>query len=266
MLHAIYDLSYCPESFDFFVFLCAAKSIHPDVKVVFVEGRKQKRKFNDPTTKQRIESILVAGCELTSTPYEFRKDRNFKYDFQFPFNWPKSSGEDTYGFRQLKKLDIHRFWFPKDPIPGRITITQRNYGRNMYRNSNMNDWKMVREHLSHNHEVIVIKDYQEQPISLFDRIKLYSSAEMNLFVNNGPAILCMLSELPYMTFKMESKGSASREHLAQIGLPVGSQVPWRVANQQIVWAEDNFKNIIEHFEKWENGRSSLVLLDRMGIS
>lgn len=255
-LHAIYDLKYCPESFDFFVFLSIALNIHDDVKVIFAEGKKDKRKFSDEETKRRIESILIPGCELLGIPFEFRKDRNFDYSFKFPFNWPNANGKDTYMVSKLLQLyggarKFSGFKFPSvEKKENRITITLRDYGRNKYRNSNISAWKEFAEYAKQKYEVVVLEDFGKTPISLVDRVNLYSSSKMNLFVNNGPAVLCCLSDLPYMVFKMESRGSASIEHLNDLGMDRGFQYPWHNRQQKIIWENDDFEVIKHHVDEF----------------
>lgn len=255
MSFSVYDLSYCPETFDFLTFFCAAKTVDPDTEIVFVSGqRSRNKKFKDAERLARFNNILVATCELFKSKY--RVVNSWNGECVFPSTYPKSVAAETYFLNVLFDLyrehgRIYKLSAPREK-QGHITITIRNSRRNEYRNNNLEQWKIVREQISKTHEVIWIDDYFTRPIRLSERARLYESAGMNLFVSNGPASFGLLSEIPYMVFKMITHGGASREHLALIGLPEGSQCPWRNKNQKLIWEDDKADIILKHFSDWND--------------
>ena len=253
MSFAVYDLRYCPESFDFLTFFCAAKSIDKDCEIVFVDGQRGlNKKFKNQERLERFQNILVDTCDVFGSKH--RVVKSWDAGCVFPPDYPKSTAIRTYFMNVLFDLyrengRIYKFSLPQEK-KNHVTITIRNSPRNEYRNSNLEQWKIVRDQISRTHEVIWIDDYSVKKISILDRVKLYESAVMNLFVGNGPASFGILSEVPYMVFKMITHGAASGAHFDLIGLPEGSQYPWRNNNQKLVWEDDNADVVLRHFKDW----------------
>ncbi len=48
--------------------------------------------------------------------------------------------------------------------------------------------------------------------------------------------------------------AASPTKLAEIGFPVGSQLPWHTENQKIIWEDDKFENLKREYDKWREVR------------
>ena len=113
------------------------------------------------------------------------------------------------------------------------------------RDSNVPEWmkfvELVREH------VIVIPDYEDDPISLLQRMELYAHAKMNFFVNNGPCILCILSEAPYICMRTiggDDCLAASPHRMKKfLGITPGFQYPWANRTQYLSYLDDTCNNI-----------------------
>jgi hypothetical protein len=139
---------------------------------------------------------------------------------------------------------------------GYVTITMRDSFRNAWRNSNRREWERVREVLiARGEDVIVLEDAEDAPMPVGQRLALYEGAKMNLAVGNGPMVLCWLSEAPYLSFQLPEPRGHERE-LAELvsqwdrmGFPVGSQLSFRNARQEIVWGPDDADLILERFDE-----------------
>jgi hypothetical protein len=71
-----------------------------------------------------------------------------------------------------------------------------------------------------------------------------------MFVNNGPAMLCIVSDIPYAILKYANVGGATNaEWLASQGLPKGSQYPWANEGQRIFWGGDSYSEIWQAYEE-----------------
>ncbi len=254
-LTAIYDLSYCPETFDFIEFLCAVKTYDKNVKIVFVEDTfHKKKKFKLEEGKERFESILLAACDLTGTEFRIVDGRK-EFVPEGPF-FPKiKTPMETYMHPVLDRAYrengfIYKLHVTDEKNP-HVCITLRNNNRNKYRNSNFEEWKKFEREISREHEVVVIDDYSIKPIPLKERMKIYESARLNLCISHGPSMLLACSESPYRIFRMEAGGGgATVDHLTKIGFPPGSQFLWRNENQECVWEQDKSETILEKFNEF----------------
>jgi hypothetical protein len=89
------------------------------------------------------------------------------------------------------------------------------------------------------------------------RMWLYQNAKLNCFVSNGPMMLAVFDDRPYLAFVPPEKEDS--EYIAntpgfwkmKMGVPVGEQFPWATPRQKIIWEKDNFeamKTFYQYFE------------------
>ncbi len=161
------------------------------------------------------------------------------------------------------EIMAHRYQFRKP-----VTITLREAGYDPLRNSNMDAWLRFANYLKNKGEkVVFVRDTAQADVMIdgFDicnhaslgihwRLALYESAKMNFFVSNGPAALCQFSDVPWLMFNRLPGDDRSyepntpdfwREHM---GIEIGSQFPWSRHDQRIVWATDDYDNLVDAWE------------------
>jgi hypothetical protein len=83
------------------------------------------------------------------------------------------------------------------------------------------------------------------------RMALYQSSYINLFVNSGPASLCILSSrCRYLLFKITAPDThlASEQTLRQMGFEPGTTPGFATPHQKWIWDEDRLDLINREFE------------------
>ena len=227
---ACYDLATKPCSFDFLTFLCIVRT-HGAEHIRFgFNGNFKPKDYDNP--KQRFDSIMAPACEMVGIPYSVgpKEGREFSHFI----------GELISTYKKLGKISKYG-----KPNPGNyVTVTLRN-SRKEYRNSSP-DWLKFAGEI----DALVIPDYEDTKIGLEDRLRIYENARLNMFVNNGPAMLCIASDMPYAILKYANKGGATNdEWLASQGLPRDSQYPFASAHQRIFWGSDTYQEIWSAYEE-----------------
>lgn len=144
-----------------------------------------------------------------------------------------------------------------------VVVTIRNCGKGTQRNSALEEWKKLIDSYRADESVrfVVVPDYfevflptgleapnvsvcHEAALLLGLRAALYSAADLNLFVGNGPATVAYIDHrMPFLTFKMSTNERSSRlEEIAfQHALAPGEALPWFSEDRAIVWEEDRFE-------------------------
>ncbi len=92
--------------------------------------------------------------------------------------------------------------------------------------------------------------FKEGPWNMELRMALYELSHINMFVNNGPAILAHYNKKThYLMFIKKQQGvfEVSDEHFEAEGIPNG-QMPGATPFQQTVWQEDTFENLVNAFD------------------
>lgn len=231
-----YDLATRPCSFDFLTFLAVSRT-HGAKEIRFgFDGTFKPKDYDNP--KKRFESILRPACEMVGMPYEIGKKEGTEYGHFI--------GDLIQTYKKFGRLEK----FGKYESGEYVTVTLRN-SRKEYRNSG-EDWKQFAKEVG----ALVIPDYEDVPIDLTERFRIYQHARLNMFVNNGPAMLCICSDIPYAILKYANKGGATNEEwLAGQGLPRDSQYPFASETQRIFWGSDTYHEIWSAFEEM-NGRLS----------
>jgi hypothetical protein len=149
-----------------------------------------------------------------------------------------------------------------------VVVTLRQYGVDVERNSRTADWVAFLKNLDHaKYFPVLVPDtdaaLESNPefegLTLCSeaawnqglRMALYQSAYINLFVNSGPASLCILSSrCRYLLFKITVPGThlASEQTLRQMGFEPGTTPGFATPHQKWIWDEDRLDLISREFE------------------
>lgn len=228
-MQALWDLKECPPTFDFACFLvCAAtlgaKSVH-----FRNEGEIQTKKFGAEIAWNRFRNITLPLCELMGMDHTMG---------------PGGEGiTPAYHLGTVEALYQRVGKICKFPLidgpRGYVTVTLRQSFRNEHRNSSP-AWEPFIEELEKRTNVIVLPECELNSLPLETRMRLYSNADMNYGVNNGPMILCVLSDAPYKIFKVITNKEA-REHHRKTGFPEGMQCGWRNDKQAFIYEDDTLE-------------------------
>ena len=151
-----------------------------------------------------------------------------------------------------------------------ITITLRECSYEQDRNSNLKDWEAFARSLDPAiYYPVVTRDTETalnplprdlNGLTVFPEIAwnvelrtaLYELSYLNMLVNNGPAMLCILNKRTrYLEFKMitPSGGATREEDFRRMGLEPGSQWRWATPFQRLVWEDDGLEVIQEAFKE-----------------
>lgn len=243
---APYDLARMPTTFDFAVTAVLARTLGYDGIHFDVTGMAS-WKYPAEIGWRRWANILVPLCTLAG----LRMSAGVGIEGE-PLGY--ATGDVEALFRKSGRIEK----LAAREVPDRtgyVTITMRDSFRNAWRNSNRQSWEHVRVLLEKSgKDVIVLEDAEDAPMPVGQRLALYEGAKMNLAVGNGPMVLCWLSEAPYLSFQLPRPRGFEREHaelVAQwdrMGFPVGSQLSFRNARQEIVWGPDDADLILERFD------------------
>lgn len=268
-----------PASFDFIHWLIDAEMTRrlagapAPLKVGFWFGRDGKTGLEYPARKMMFDNVmrpalgLIGAVEVTTAA----DDGTFKQAFGFKDVTDRArAGAEVPRFSAPTDLiDFVRSKHRKPPV----TITLREWGDWPHRNSNMSAWLRFAFYLrSCGEDVVFVRDTAKalEPVEGFEtcpeaslnlhyRTALYQTARMNLFVSNGPATIAYFSDFPWMMFlKMEPDGHPYTPNTPgfwrrEFGMEEGDQFPWSRADQCIVWAGDDYDNLVA---AWDDMQSS----------
>lgn len=210
-----------PATFDFFTWLVNVKK--RGAKRIIVSDRVVRtKKFPEHVIRQRIASIVMPGPALAGLPVD-RGEHGIVIG-SYRMNELASLGK----FERLRSV--------LPPRPVRYTVTLRNYGHRAYRNSDQAVWREFAARIG----AVVIEDYEDKPIHLYERVALYAGAEMNFGVTNGPIWLLFLSPYPVTMFDCDVNAPLWQEH----GIKPGSQLPWALPNQKLVWKRPTIDDLM----------------------
>lgn len=229
----LYDLGNRPASFDFVT--CLSTAIPLGIKHVrFVLGSWKKKNYTIQQAEERYRSIVEPAVKLFGLTHSIGERRGVEVSHFF---------NAAFGVYR-KHGRIGKIIVPAEP-KGYVTVTLRK-SRTPERDSKEAEWLKFAARCDR--KVIVIRDYEERPLELEDRMQLYAGADMNLMVINGPLTLCIHSDAPYISMRTigcERSGSTSPKHMASIGITPSFQFPWANANQRLSYLDDTAENI-EH--------------------
>ena len=239
----LYDLGNRPASYDFVT--CLATSIALGCRHVrFVYGKWKPKNYTLEQARQRWCSIVEPACALFGIRYSIGE----RYGTEV--NHLLRAATETYNRTgRIGKIVIP--CAPKDYL----TITLRN-SRNPERNSKDEEWlKFAARMKQSGQKVVIIRDWDEKPLDIYDRMKLYANARMNLMVINGPLTLCIHSDAPYISMRTigcENSGSTSPAFSAKNGITPGFQFPWANVDQRLCYLDDTAQNIEAEYLAMEN--------------
>jgi len=273
VLTACYDLEFSPPTYDFVGFLVAAEQERIDrdfdaLDIAIIPGSAHGFRVDglpprlvEDRIRMRDEIVVPMALLLPSVrKVMVRADRSLP------------EGETTcYGGSRYGTDIMVRMWrancFPLRAPPEEnarplryVTITLREAPYHPTRNSNITEWLAVADWLQRQGiAVIIVRDAAMATVEipfhavcagasydLTTRAQLYAGAALNLFVNNGPAWMCVFMGAPALICKMVSPDAPCVDpgFFAQVGLPVGSQIPNAKPMQRILWENDTAANII----------------------
>lgn len=279
-LTACYDLEYSPPTYDAVSFMVAVEMDRIDRGFDEVEVRVLPGSHNgfrrDGLPPFRIEdrcamrdevvvpmAWLLPTCSGSLVAPDRRRPGGNVIGYE----------DSRYGFGHkilAARRNLQPFRVPADtPAVGAerpyVTITLRETGYWPTRNSNVAEWLKVAAALQRcGYTPIIVRDTERAHELLDDvenspqashdlifRAALYAGAEMNLFVNNGPAWLCMFLGAPTLIVKMMSSDApcSSEQFFVSHGLRPGSQWPNAKPRQRIGWVDDDCADILREFDK-----------------
>ena len=243
----MYDLSEQLASFNFFDWLVQVKG-RGFKRVVFDISAPRVDKWLPELTAERFWSICYPGPALGGLGVEVIND---------PHN-PGTGLETipTVGLVSYFKSGspFYRLGSPLPPIKSKYTVTLRKHhpqderGRGQsYRDSDESVWRDFAEEIG----AVVIEDYNTKPIHLHKRFAMYAGSEMNFFVQNGPGMICTLTNFQCMVFNIYQ----SRKYLIGEGVEDGGQYPWMLHNQRLIWEEATAESLRRHFYHWRETKT-----------
>jgi hypothetical protein len=269
-----YDLAKNPPTYDFVTFLVRCEALRSDlnkesVEIVVLPGPANgfRKEAVTPTWPARPENrrellnhVVVPMTHLLPTC------RSITVSVDRPAAGIAGFGLEEYTIpfsyfaacyaRGIRPL---RFPTPQPRDEKLITITLREAEHHPQRNSKVEEWRKAALLLiDRGYRVIVVRDTLRADValgdipidpiasrSLIDRARLYSSAAVNLFVNNGPAWLCVAMDLPTMIFKSD---------MAVAGVIPPAQLPNAPAHQRLVWEEAKSERVADFAVEFLEGR------------
>lgn len=243
----IYDLSKQPTTFDFATFAVLAKSQGFDHVHFIADQGMAGNKYSPSIGWRRFGNILIPLCALARMTYSVggkMSGATIKHKIGYVNKLYESTGK-IEKLKPTYSLDKSEF----------VTITLRDSFRNEWRNSNKEAWAKFKKYLeAQGKRVVMLPECEHAPLDVEHRMALYSDATMNYGVNNGPMILCLLSDAPYIdiNFSPENKtgdGYDMKKLLDWHEFPVGSQLSFKHDRQMIVYEPDTFENLVAAHEQ-----------------
>jgi hypothetical protein len=279
ILTAFCDLSFCPVSYDFVVWLARAM-VECDaagcdgLHVVLVPHERglggfarQWGEHDEADTRWRLWHIVMgcaplAGVQTTVTLAANRGQAEaLRSDATW---WPESrahlagpliaasrNGKMIPKLRPTEAARRHvSRWFVGETRPI-VTLTTRHQATHADRNSDEMAWDRFAEWLSGRYAVVRLQDTHVAlgrdrgawaELSPDLRLALYERAAMNCIGNNGPAALLWFSSAPFRQFGFCHPRERWVSHMREhLSLEFGDQVPWFGPKQRLVWKPDSFE-------------------------
>lgn len=262
----------------------------PGLRIYFVPGRDSgwrddAKPISNAEKAWRRDHILVPACKLVGAeavclPRDLVGKMLAKEPAVFPHGWQpvhplqqynysafKAAHEKSQPFRftpDPRALSLAASWlFSSKRDPHRlITITYRGtyYAE---RNNTVRAWLAFADWLrAHGWSVVEIPDTEHAgmwhdplgsiaAVDVLVRHALYSLAQQNMGVDNGPFALCQYSaDTPYLVTVFQRDTHHTRaDYYTKQGTPPGSQHIWPGPHRQLVWCDDNFDNLVSVFQR-----------------
>lgn len=202
----------------------------------------------------------------------------------FPLNWSLESRATNYHMDILFRLsnagiDVQNIrvprialdWSARKKKAGQklAVITLRQSDMQPARNSNFAEWQKVRQYLEgKGYRVVTVPDTeallsgnhgpwdgelsQGASVDIIKRAALYETADLNLMVCGGFAVLASLNpRVPFLLCNMicDEHKTTKREWLERLGFEIGRDPPWFQPHQRILWTPDTFDNLKPELER-----------------
>ena len=237
MAVACFQLKHQSASFEFFLWLVLVKAMGA-TKVVIDPSSPKLKWYSQKGLNRRIDNILLPGAALAGLYCKIGT---------YSPNMMIARAPDLLAWVRAGKT-FERLKATKKPEDvARYTVTLRRNEMAPARNSNEEAWRTFARQIG----AYVIEDYVDQPIHLHDRMALYSEAEMNFGVSNGPLAMIGFTDYPMIMFV--PKGSAASATVKS-GVPWGGKYPWMLSNQNMIWEQDNLENLRACYKYMAVGR------------
>lgn len=287
-LYAFYDLQFGPVSYDFVTWLVRAyREQHragcDRLHVVIVPNEKglggfarEWGKHDEDATRWRLQHIVLASCPLARATVTVAPSIEMAERMRAIAGpdvwWPQGKAhfmgpliQESRAGWQMVRLEPTAAarayvakWFTEDPRK-LVTITLREQTTDPDRNSDMQAWFDFAKSISERYRIVVVGDAHVElgtidahPAAMDPdiRLALYEAADMNLMGNNGPQELLKFSAAPYMIFGLALTDGWRNHFKKYFHMEVGDQLPWRHAEQRLIYKADTFENISQEFNKW----------------
>lgn len=218
-------------------------------------------------------SFVPQGYSPRGPSYISRRGAPPVYGMRSLVDGSYSTDEDPLLRPDEDSVNLVRRWL--DALPPAtgptISITVRDYTRSPARNSATGEWrKLIESYGSSGIRFVIVPDYFKlfQPtgleapgvtvfeaaaLSLGLRSALYRSADLNLFVGNGPATIAYIDHaVRFLTFKMvtDEPSSSLEEIEFQHTLGPENPLPWFGSDRAIVWEDDTFETMRRTLDQW----------------
>ena len=292
MKTAFYDFACSPYSFDFAQFLIAAKAAECE-RIVVVPGKRMKvdaagrvfefQKCSPGEQEYRLNALIKGLCPQAIVCQTRAEAETFWSADCFPPGYtvqaPKSAhmladvmrGAKIFPFMPTKEKE-EELKADGWARPNLAVITIRDTHIKPARNSNVPEWIRAADWMrAAGFDVVFVPDtekpdakfgdHQTCPKAALDvqyRIALYSTAALNLGINNGPMALNLMSQRPTLYFKPINPEYPESSEAAwmQNCIPRDSQPPWFSPLQRIIWEpEDDFETIRAALERWQRAKA-----------
>lgn len=270
VLTAVYDLAVSPPTWDSAIFLSEvvkASAKYDAVDIVIQPG--PKGGFRDdnlppdiPERERMLQNIVLPLCRMVPKVRNVKvlKEREPISGPVFPEGWTVTEPVSHYGLMYarhaepaLKAPEWAVRWVKKN-YPGKIvTITIRNCDYWPERNSNIDDWGLIRDDLQDaGYKVVWVHDTNSPGATAVShdqaiRFALYESAILNLGIPNGPFCAAAVFDATCVMFRpiTESCKSTSKAFLEAHGIKEGHSLSNRFI---YVWAPDDYSVMREFLE------------------
>ncbi len=220
---ACYDLHRRLPTYDFFTWLTHVKVLGAS-EITFSMSPKllMRKKWPHEETYKRLENFLLPGPALAGLPARMGDDgdREIGTDFLTDELW-----QDVVA----AGIELPRLKSIWPPGTARYTVTIREHFWVPEKNSGP-VWRKFANAIG----ARIIEDTSRVPIGLYERVALYAGAEMNFGVTNGPLGLLYYTDYP---FCVVADPAVTAMDWRRQGTAIGSQLPWFLPTQRIVWGE-----------------------------
>jgi hypothetical protein len=278
---ACYDLSCAPASYDFLTWLVIAEMNRRErgfpgpLKVAFKAGPKDGfRDDNLPVgaegRREIFDNVIRPALKLVGAVETDEALEGCRY--HYTMNTVSDAARNGIDVPSLKATaeDLARVdTYLNGQRP--IVITLREAEHWPQRNSNLDAWLKFAAWVKE--PVIFVRDTAkaDEPLpfptcpeasrDIGLRTALYERAKINLFVSNGPGVIPVYSDSPYLLIKPLADDYIVKMEdwwRKGIGVAPGEQFPWAKPNQRIAWCDDSFENIMS---AWADMQTNLQVGD-----